>query len=66
MEPHSSVMNVEQAAKYLGLATSTLNKWRCCGDGPTFLKLGRSVRYRVADLDQYLENCERETTLPYQ
>lgn len=66
MQHQNSIMNVEQAAEYLGLATSTLNKWRCYGDGPTFLKLGRSVRYRVSDLNDFLEQSEHENTLSYQ
>jgi len=43
-----------EAAQYLGLAVSTLNKWRCHGGGPEFLKLGRAVRYRRDDLDHFL------------
>ncbi len=44
-----------EAAQYLGLAVSTLNKWRCHGGGPEFLKLGRAVRYRQDELDRFLE-----------
>jgi len=66
MEPHSSVMNVEQAADYLGLAVSTLNKWRCYGDGPVFLKLGRSVRYRVQDLNSFIDQSEHASTSSYE
>ncbi len=44
-----------EAALYLGLAVSTLNKWRCHGGGPQFLKLGRAVRYRKDDLDRFIE-----------
>jgi len=40
-----TVMTVQQAAEYLGLAVSTLNKWRCHGGGPVFIKMGRAVRY---------------------
>ena len=49
------VLTTREAAAYLGLATSTLNKWRCDGDGPHFLKLGRAVRYRQDDLDRFLK-----------
>ena len=48
------VLTVVQAATYLGLAVSTLNKWRCHGGGPVFIKLGRAVRYRQEDLDQFV------------
>ncbi len=49
------LMTVEQAAKYLGLAVSTLNKWRCLGEGPIFIKMGRAVRYRQKDLEIYIK-----------
>ncbi len=49
------LMTVEQAAKYLGLAVSTLNKWRCLGEGPIFIKMGRAVRYRQKDLETYIK-----------
>ena len=54
-KPNTCVtLTVVQAATYLGLAVSTLNKWRCHGGGPVFVKLGRAVRYRQEDLDQFV------------
>lgn len=32
----------------------TLAAWRCHREGPPFVKVGRLVRYRVADLDEWL------------
>ena len=56
-------LTTEDAARYLGLSKSTLNKWRVYGLGPTFIKLGRAVRYRLEDLDQYLaESAKRSTS----
>lgn len=45
-----------QAAQYLKLSPATLATWACTHrhDIP-YIKLGRSVRYRKADLDQFLE-----------
>lgn len=57
---NNSIMSVKQAAEYLGLAVSTLNKWRCHGGGPVFVKMGRAVRYRIADLDKFI--VERSMT----
>ncbi len=50
----SPLLSTKQAAIYLGLSNSTLNKWRCYGTGPSFVKLGRAVRYRKAQLDEFL------------
>ena len=53
--------NREQAAKYIGLKTQTLAVWACRGQGPNYVKIGRSVRYRQSDLDAWLE---RQTVRP--
>lgn len=57
------ILTTRQAAKYLGLSMSTLNKWRCYGFGPKYLKLGRAVRYRLDELDRYLEARLLSSTL---
>ena len=62
IKPVAMVMTVTQAAEYLGLAVSTLNKWRCHGGGPVFIKMGRAVRYRVEDLDAYILNSSTAST----
>lgn len=41
-------------ATRLGVSRSTLQSWRYSGRGPRFIKLGRMVRYRVADVEAYL------------
>jgi len=52
----------EQAASYLGVSKATLEAWRCRGGGPVFLKLGKAVRYRQADLDSFIESKIRRNT----
>lgn len=43
---------VKQAAFYLNVSDSFLNKARLNGTGPDFIRLGsRNVKYRVADLN---------------
>ena len=42
------------AAEYVGLSTSMMAKLRCLGGGPAYHKLGRAVRYRQDDLDNWL------------
>ncbi len=41
-------------ATRLHVSRSTLQSWRYGGRGPRFIKLGRTVRYRNADVDAYL------------
>lgn len=50
------ILNTVEAASYLGLAQGTLEHFRVRGDGPKFMKFGRSVRYRQADLDDWMES----------
>ncbi|NHT75077.1 helix-turn-helix domain-containing protein [Rhizobiaceae bacterium CRRU44] len=47
-------LRVQQAAEYLGLSKSFLDKARCYGGGPVFAKLGSSVIYSTADLDSWV------------
>ncbi len=54
------IVTVQQAADYLSLSTATLNKWRCQGGGPAYIKLGRAVRYRLDDLQLFLEKSRMQ------
>ena len=55
--------NTKSAAHYLNVQASTLEQNRWKGTGPPFVKIGRSVRYRKADLDAYLDaNVFNSTT----
>lgn len=49
------LMTTRQAAELLQLKETTLEQWRWCGKGPQFVKVGRCVRYRQADLDAFLD-----------
>ena len=56
MSKRNDLMTTEEAALYVRLSPRTLERYRVTGEGPTFLKNGRRVFYRQADLDQWLEN----------
>ena len=49
------------AAKEVGCAPRTLDNWRSQGRGPRFIRVGRLVRYRLEDLEAYLESRTVET-----
>lgn len=42
-------------AALLGVSVETLRTWRKLNRGPRFRKLGRCVRYRIADLEAFVE-----------
>lgn len=56
------MLNTKEAAAVIGCAPITLAKLRCSGGGPTFLKIGRSVRYSRTDLDDWLATKRRSNT----
>jgi excisionase family DNA binding protein len=60
-------LTLGQAAKYLGVAQSTIRKWSDQGRVPAFYTPGGHRRYRRADLDSFLERSGpggREQTGP--
>lgn len=51
----SDNLKTEEAAEILQVKPATLEQWRWNGKGPRFVKMGRAVRYRKADLDAFIE-----------
>lgn len=45
-----------EAARILGLAPQTLRNMRCQRRGPNYIKLGRAIRYRIEDLEEFKNN----------
>lgn len=54
MDKH--MMNYREAATYLGLSVNTLQAWVSRGWMPFAVKLGRAVRFKVSDLDEFVES----------
>ena len=52
-------LTLGQAAKYLGVAQSTMRKWSDVGRVSAFYTPGGHRRYRRADLDQFLDRSGR-------
>ncbi len=57
------LLDTHNAAKYLGdLRPNTLEGWRVKGIGPRWMKIGKLVRYDIAELDAYLTAQTRQST----
>lgn len=59
------LLTSREAAIYIGCrngSTALLDKLRCYGGGPKFIKIGKSVRYRKSALDTFLKEHERVST----
>lgn len=55
-------LNTPEAAEYLSISPQFLEAARVKGGGPAFIKVGRSVRYAVADLDAWMASNRRNNT----
>ena len=57
-----TMLTTAEAAEYCGLSRRTLEKRRGSGGGPRYLKLGRLVKYRVRDLEEWIARSVRVST----
>ena len=61
--PVSNLLTRQQAAEFLGLRPQTLACWASTGrHGLSYVKAGRSVRYRLSDLQNWMESRVRTST----
>jgi hypothetical protein len=51
---HQSPVDETGAAQLIGCAPRTLANWRSQHRGPRFIRVGRLIRYRVEDLQEFL------------
>ena len=57
------LLDVREAALRLGLSKSTLDKMRCSGRGPRFIRAtDRAIRYDPADLQVFADERRRRST----
>jgi len=53
----NALLTTEEVANMTGLSEETLAQRRSQRRGIPYLKIGRSVRYALADVQAYLEGC---------
>jgi predicted DNA-binding transcriptional regulator AlpA len=54
------LLSTEEVAEVLGRPPRTLRQWRYLNQGPRYLKVGATVRYRAGDVEDWLRAQERE------
>ena len=52
LPPESS--HPRELSELLGVPVGTLANWRSARTGPPFVKVGRHVRYRTGDVDEWI------------
>ena len=53
MKTKKPELDESETAKQVGVTKATLANWRWRGDGPAYLKIGRTVVYLQADIDEW-------------
>jgi excisionase family DNA binding protein len=54
------LMTLAEVARYLGVSRHTLYDWRVRHLGPPGYRVGRHVRYRLSEVDAWLEERRDE------
>lgn len=58
------LLTAVEAAALLSVSPKTLADWRSQGRGPLFIQIGRSIRYRAADIKTFIaENTIEPSTI---
>ncbi len=55
MQDDRRLLTRAEVASMLGLQVQTLACWAVTGKHLPFVKVGRSVRYKLADVEQFIE-----------
>ena len=56
------LLTTDEAAQRLSVTPNHLEKMRVNGGGPDFVKMGRTVRYEPAALQNWIATCRRRST----
>jgi predicted DNA-binding transcriptional regulator AlpA len=62
LTPFERLLTADETATTLGVSLSWLAKARLRGDGPLFIKIGRTVRYSASAIRDYLRARTRNST----
>jgi predicted DNA-binding transcriptional regulator AlpA len=55
----SKCVNTRQVALWLGVHPITVRRWRLQGRGPQWVRLGRAIRYRNSDVEEWIASRPR-------
>jgi len=63
IRPEERLLTPKETAEYLGISAATLAKWRCLdAQSLPYVRTGRLIRYRIADVRAYLDSRTHGTT----
>ncbi len=61
-EDENRLINDKEAARRVGVSVAWFQQKRTTGGGPPYIKVGRSVRYRISDLNHWFALNKVENT----
>ncbi len=64
MDTPDRLLTITELADYLGVPVATLYQWRYRREGPPGFRVGRHVRYRWSDVQEWIEH-QLETSPPH-
>ncbi len=56
MDTLDRLLTVEHLADYLGVPVATIYAWRHRREGPRGFRVGKYVRYRMSDVQDWIED----------
>ena len=59
-----SFLNEKEVSEKIKVSLGSLRRWRLLQRGPRFIKVGALVRYRVEDLEQWMETLPTGGAVP--
>jgi excisionase family DNA binding protein len=63
MDHNDHLIDVGELARYLAVPVKTLYSWRYRKQGPRALRVGRHLRYRWSDVQQWIDQQIDQTAL---
>ena len=55
VDPERRLLSPYEVAAYLGVPLATVYRWRSRREGPCGIRVGRHVRYRLDDVERWLD-----------
>ena len=55
MDQRHRLLTVDELAEYLGVPIATLYAWRHRRQGPPGFRVGKHLRYRIGDVQEWIE-----------
>jgi excisionase family DNA binding protein len=62
-QPGDRLLSIAELAGYLGVPVATIYQWRHHCRGPTGYRIGRHVRYRSSEIEDWLDTQRDPMTL---